>query len=171
MANTYNLIEAKTLSATAASITFSSIPATYTDLVLKWSSRDTETNVDRRITIRLNGDSSSIYSNTTLYGTGSGVGPDQNPNVTAFFIDGGSTASGATANTFSNGEFYIPQYTSTTSKPMSIFTTPETNATAVFMAVYALLYRNSSAINSISFTPSLNFDIGSTFYLYGISNA
>ena len=174
MSATYIPIQSTTLTTSTASVTFSNIPATYTDLVLRWSSRDTQTNTDRRINFRFNNDSSSIYSYTVIYGTGATAGSANQANDDQMRIDGASTGSGATANTFSNGELYLPNYTSTTSKPMSIYVVPETNASTfglTGMTANAMLYRNSSAISSILLTSSLLFASGSTFHLYGISNA
>jgi hypothetical protein len=174
MANTYTLIKAETLASSAASYTFSAIPSTYTDLVLKWSLRDTQTNTDRRVTVTFNGDTSAIYSYTLIYGTGASAGSANQATASNLAVDGGSTAAGATANTFSNAELYLPNYTSTTSKPLSIFTVPETNA-ATFavtgMTANAMLYRNTSAISSITLAASLLFVAGSSFYLYGIKNS
>jgi hypothetical protein len=57
MANTYTLIESQVLGSSAASVTFSAIPATYTDLVLKFSSRNDDTGVTE-----------TVYSSFYLYG-------------------------------------------------------------------------------------------------------
>tara|TARA_R110002126_G_scaffold46839_1_gene131544 strand:- start:29 stop:553 length:525 start_codon:yes stop_codon:yes gene_type:complete len=174
MPATYTLISSNVLSSSAASVTFSSIPATYTDLVIRWSTRDTQTNTDRRVTITLNSDTSALYSYTLIYGTGASAGSANQGTANNLAVDGGSTASGATANTFSNAELYLPNYTSTVSKPLSVFTVPETNA-ATFgvtgMTANAMLYRNTSAISSITLAASVNFVSTSSFYLYGISNA
>lgn len=174
MPSTYTLISSNVLASSAASVTFSAIPSTYTDLVLKWSSRDTQTNTDRRIHFRFNGDSSTIYSYTLIYGTGAAAGSTNAANDDQMRIDGGSTAAGATANTFSSGELYLPNYLSTTSKPMSAVAMPETNAstfTTTGMTANALLYRNTTAISSITATSTLLFTSGSSFYLYGIKNS
>ena len=63
MANpTMTLIASNTVgSGGVASVTFSSIPATYTDLILKSSSRDTTTSVSAQINIQFNGDTAANY--------------------------------------------------------------------------------------------------------------
>jgi hypothetical protein len=72
MANTYELIEAQTLGTTATSVTFSSIPGTYTDLKLVASVRTawaSDTN-DQLLEFRFNGDTGSNYTYRQLTGTG-----------------------------------------------------------------------------------------------------
>ena len=174
MASSRILITSQTLASSAASVTFSSIPATYTDLVLKWSIRDSQTNTDRRVTVTFNSDTSALYSYTLIYGTGASAGSANQASANNLAVDGGSSASGATANTFSNAELYLPNYTSTVNKPLSVFTVPETNATTfgvTGMTANAMLYRNTSAITSITLAASLAFVSTSSFYLYGIKNS
>ena len=79
----------------------------------------------------------------------------------------------STASTFSNSEFYIPNYLSTNPKPSYIFSVTETSAERVDgMAVNAGLYRGTSAISSISISAlGTGFVSGSSFYLYGIKNS
>jgi len=69
MPATYQPIETKTLASTAASVVFSNIPSNYTDLVLIC---DTQIlNNDYMLALRFNGDSTTLYSYTTLDGNGS----------------------------------------------------------------------------------------------------
>ena len=72
MAVTYTPITSNTLTSATASVTFSSISGTYTDLVLVVSAQSASTNVD--LAMRFNSDSGTNYSNTRLYGTGSAAG-------------------------------------------------------------------------------------------------
>ena len=105
MANTYTLIASNTLSSSAASVTFSAIPGTYTDLVLRISTR-----VDRAITgshncqLTINGSSTSDYSSIAL--NGYGVSVDSSIQSSATFIRTATAADSNTANTFSSNEFY-----------------------------------------------------------------
>jgi hypothetical protein len=59
-------------------------------------------------------------------------------------------------------------------KPIGIISNEEDNATEAYIAATAGLYRNTSAITSISIdsvTTSINLVSGSSFYLYGIKNS
>jgi hypothetical protein len=173
MANTYNLIASSVLSSTTATITFSSIPTTYTDLVLRVSARSGGT-TGVNFAFLFNNDTyggQNLYSQTSLDTTSSAV---------ASSVGTGSSAwnalinlSTTTANTFSSTEIYIPSYNSTGVKPAYTFTTIEGNITTpVYMAQYAHSYRGTSGITRVDFTGVTgNFVSGSSFYLYGIKNA
>jgi hypothetical protein len=170
---TYILISSNVLSSSAASVTFSSIPATYTDLVLRASVRTDGSNFTSLFGMTLNADATALYSVTVLQGDGTSatsLAATAGTYLRAYNYVGAS----ATANTFSNVEFYIPNYTSTTSKPISSFGVSETNsATDAKMQAVAGLYRNTTAITSLTLDVKFasNFVSGSSFYLYGISNA
>jgi hypothetical protein len=165
---TYTLISSNVLSSSAASVTFSSIPATYTDLVVRVSARGDDTSLLLEMTLN---SATSTYSNTLLLGNGATASSTRNtgqPYLRAGYVN----PSGSTASTFSSGEIYIPNYTSTTDKPMSSLGMTENNATTAYIANYANLWQTSSAITSISLqVTGQNFVSGSSFYLYGISNA
>lgn len=166
---TYSLIASATSNGSVASITFSAIPQTFTDLVVRISARNTGTNVDNSMAIQPNG-SSANDSSTWLSGSGSAASSSRS---TADFNAGRITSGNATANTFGNNELYIPNYTVAANKPMSIFGVAETNATAVEMRVNAMLWSNTAAITSLNITTDGvgNFASGSTFFLYGIKNS
>jgi hypothetical protein len=174
MANTYEAIATVTVTgATAADMEFTSIPATYTDLVLKLSGRTNrtgDTNAD--IGITFNGNTSN-YSLRDLYGTGSAAGSRLNPAGTSNIGNIFATAVNSTVNTFSNFEMYIPNYLGSTNKSVSIDTTNETNATGNWSLLVAGLWSNTSAITSITLTPlnSDSFVQYSTATLYGIKNS
>ena len=176
MANTYTLISSNTLSGSAASVTFSSIPSTYTDLVLRYSARSDADGgtiaASMNMQIYLNGvTSGTSYSYTYLQGNGSATASGRASSTNqmkAPYADGLS----ATANSFGNGEIYIPSYTASQSRPISGFGVSETNASAAIMWTIADLYQNSTAVSQISLYPDGgNFVSGSSFYLYGIKNS
>ena len=176
MANTYTLIASNTLSSAAASVTFSSIPNTYTDLVLKISARtDAATIWGGNIQLELNGSSgsTSLYSNTELTGSGSAATSARNSGSGQWYGDGGRIdTAGNTANTFTSDEWYISNYTASQNKTASRSNASEQNATAAYINVSANLWRSTSAITSIFINSYAgNFVSGSTFYLYGIKNS
>ena len=169
MPATYTLINSNVLTTTAASVTFSAIPATYTDLVIRLSARCDAAIVNLKITF--NGDNATNYSQTYVYGDGSSAasGNQSNTdNINPF----GLNASTYTSNTFSNAEIYVPSYLVSQNKPVGFFGVTENNATSAYLMASAGLWRNTAAITSISIAPNANnFVSGSSFYLYGISNA
>ena len=171
MANTYTLIASNTLSSSAASVTFSSIPNTYTDLVLRISARDTTSTPQAEATIRFNSDSATNYSGTQLDGDGSaGVSSARRTSISS--LDKNIiNANTYTSNTFGSIEIYIPSYQASQNKPLSFFGVTETNATDPTMRAMANLWRNTAAITSVVITAPNNFSSGSSFFLYGIKNS
>jgi len=169
MAATYELIASNTLTTTAASVTFSAIPATYTDLVLRVSARtDTTTSL---IFLGFNGDTSGVWSRTSLRGSGSAASSGSNTSLAEMQLENVNISS-YTADTFNNMEVYIPSYTASQNKPISNFGVSETNASAANMAASAGLWRITSAVNEVKISgSSANFVSGSSFFLYGIKNS
>ena len=170
MAATYTLIEAKTLSNAVTSITFTSIPQTYTDLLIKASTRNTASN-SSGLNLFLNSASpGGEYLEKRVYGTGSAVGSDTGNTGISITSQGGG--GGYTANTFGNTEFYIPNYTSSKSKSVLADGVSENNATATLMMLTAGLRNNTAAVTSVILEAyETTFVSGSTFYLYGIKNS
>lgn len=174
MANTYKLISSVTVGAGgAANIAFTSIPQTYTDLVVKWSLRNSDASFRMNINVTYNAISSG-YSNIYIAGQGAGAASTaSNATGTSQIYSGEIPAATGTASTFSNGEIYIPNYTSSNNKSASIDNVQESNQdTNVFVTLLAALVSNTAAINAVVITPGAgNFVQHSTAYLYGISNA
>jgi hypothetical protein len=175
MANTYEAIATVTVgSGGAADITFSSIPATYTDLNVLASTRSTgdQASVNYcQLRLELNGNTSN-YSDRLLYGIG-GLGAGSLSYTNAYVTwAGASTDSTATASTFSNVSIYIPNYASSNNKSISSDGVTESNATNSILTLDAGLWANSSAITSLKFTLETgNFAQYSTATLYGIKNS
>jgi hypothetical protein len=171
---TYTLISSNVLTSSAASVTFSAIPATYTDLVLRLSVRSAAgaTNTVMQMLLNNDSDPTGYYSRTELRGDGATAASsrDSNDNKMQFRFTNASTS---TSNTFSNVEIYIPSYLASQNKPLSGINAMETNATTAYLTAQAGLWRKTNAINRIdfSFPDTSNFVSGSSFYLYGISNA
>jgi hypothetical protein len=168
----YVLLEKITVGATAIStVTFSGIPQTgYTDLVVKMSTRR-DSGANDGIGIRFNGSSAGNYSMRNLSGDGSSAASSNAASVSAIYGYGTNNWATATASTFSNAEFYIPNYTSSNAKSISLDGVIENNATGSFMALTAGLWSLTSAITSIDILPLSggSFVQYSTFYLYGVA--
>jgi hypothetical protein len=153
-----------TVESAVSSVTFSSIPSGYTDLLVKFSGR--QDTASGQCLITLNGSTSS-YTGKRLFGSGSAAFSDSTN--TNNWNPSSINPSTYTANTFGNTEIYIPNYRSSNYKSVSIDGITETNATEAYSGFVAGLWSNTAAITSISFAPSGgNFIANSTFTLYGI---
>ena len=171
MATTYTLIDSEVLTSTTASVTFSSIAADWTDLVVRCSTRTNTAGISDQLLVTVNGLSANF--STTFMGTtnSSSMFSDFYSSVSG--LNGLYTANGdtTTSNSFSSAELYIPSYTATQNKPMSLIGMGETNATIARSAAHAFLSSNTAAITSVTIACNGSFLSGSSFYLYGISNA
>jgi hypothetical protein len=155
----------------AASIDFTSIPATYTDLCLKFSLRASFNNGGYVSQFIKFNSSTSGYSDRLLYGTGSATGSGAS---TLAYIEWAaySTDSAATASTFGSGEIYIPNAFGSNYKSLSSDSVSENNATLALAALTAGLWSNVAAINSISIYHTVgNIAQYSSASLYGIRGA
>jgi len=175
MPSTYSLIASATPT-TGTSVSFTSIPDTYTDLVLKISARSNYTSgYITTLYVGFNNNSSNLFSYLGMYALGgtlgllSGAGgngagdlymPTENSNITS--------------NLFGSAEIYISNYKASTYKQFSSNYCVENNNTANYYA----LGTTSSAFGSTSTVSSIevylgdgNFVSGSSLYLYGIKNS
>ena len=167
-----NLIPISTVvvgSGGASSIDFNNIPQGYTDLKIVCSTRSDSPNVYEYNAIRFNGNSSAIYTQRHVRGSGTTATSGTDTNATAIPPQMG-TGGGATSNTFSNTEFYIPNYTSSNNKSVSIDSVGENNATAAYAGLNAAIWASSNSITSATIFPldGPNFVQHSTATLYGI---
>ena len=176
------LIQKITLNANASSVTFSNIPQNYTDLVIKFTWRGTAAGSGAGL--RINGDTGSNYSYRGLRAYGTTAESFNSATwVSSFgtaydeFIFWGVSTSAFTANTFASGDIYIPNYTSSNSKSVSIKVSPEDNSTTVTTPyIVAGLWSGTNAISSLTFmvdpyaSGSPIIAANSTFYLYGITH-
>jgi hypothetical protein len=160
-------IASNDLTASASSVTFSSIPQGYTDLKVVASARGVTARADDYLKISFN----TVSTNQTarfLFGTGSARGSQ-----TDTLIYGPISGDGGTASTFGSTEFYIPDYTSTTTaKSVSLDSVQENNTTTATMYLKAGLWNPSTqaSISTITLAPyyGTGFTANSTFTLYGI---
>ena len=169
MANTYTLIEAKTLASTTASVVFTSIPQTYTDIVFKISAKSTGGRTATGVTLAFNSSTSS-FTSIRLYGAGTSGSSYSAGNFGVAVVGTQTDAN----SMFSNGDIYIPNYTSSNNKSFSTDSVTENNASDAIQDLVAGLWANSAAITSVTFTTDTGgeyFVANSTFYLYGIKNS
>lgn len=180
MALTYEAIATTTVgSGGASSIDFQSIPSTYTNLSILVSARGssydgTSTN---QLFLRFNNNSSSYSTRQISAATGS-VGSGTNPyGVTSAIWCGEMPSVNQTASTFGNTLIYIPNYTSSNNKSLSVDNVSETNGTADYtfsVALTAGLWSNTSVIDRITlyckYTLDGTFQQYTTATLYGIKN-
>lgn len=184
MANTYTLISTVTVgSGGTSNITFSSIPQTYTDLVLFFSVRSNNSSAGsglyESLVTRVNGSSSGgDYSSIILRGDGTGGVSNGYYNLNVGWSMPGTyvNAANVAASTFSNFQMYVPNYTSSSiPKTLSSEGTAATNSANTVGANSrgAGRYVPTTAITSISIAPEYGsgWVENSTAYLYGIKNS
>lgn len=173
MANTYQLIASSVLTTTTASVTFSSIPQTYSDLVVRMIARTNTADTNVNVYLRVNNDSTTNYSSTSMSFYGSSQNYNQNINRSQ--LDNGPWASGANldANGFASNTVYIANYTNSLDKQISVFGGLFNQSTSQAWAIdESGLYRGTSPITSIQLPPySGSYVAGSSFYLYGLASS
>ena len=167
---TYNLISTVTVgSGGAASIEFTSIPQTFTDLVLKVSLRSAYASIYDSIGVYLNG----VQSDRTrrrLAGDGSSASSNTSTYRDMGLINGNTS----TANVFGSAELYFPNYTSANFKSISSDSVWETNGASADITMYAGLWSSTAPITSIMLdnaTSGLLYMQYSSASLYGIKNS
>lgn len=172
MATTCKLIAKSSLGSDAASIEFTSIPGTYTDLMLLVSARTSGSVTYRGLQFRFNSDTAN-HSYRLLYGEGgAGVGSSSESNVG--YVYGYTSGNSATASTFGNAMLYVPNYANTTTnKSCSLESVSESNTANMGMGATAGLWSSTAAITTIRIYPAStdNLKSGSSAYLYGITKA
>jgi hypothetical protein len=162
MAATYTPIASITLGAATDSVTFSSIPQTYTDLVLITNCRITSgTNYIR---LNYNYDTGSNYSRTVISGNGSTASSFRVTNEVTNFPNNFELTTAA--NTFDTIIINIMNYSNTTTNKTIL---SRGTATGLGTSNNVGLWRNTAAISTIAITTTgSTFTLGSTFNLYGI---
>lgn len=162
MPATYEPIATTTISGSStASVTLSSIPSTYTDLVLIINGGTTGAD----LYLRVNGDAGSNYSQTILLGTGSSAGSVRYSNNDRFYID----YYGITANVFSVAStVQFLNYSNTSTNKTSL---TRHNQASISTEASVNLWRSTSAINSVTVLTGTFLLNGTTVSLYGIKAA
>jgi hypothetical protein len=170
---TYEKIATATVgSGGTPAIEFNTILANWTDLCVKVSLRSTVAGSSQDdLNVTFNGSSSS-YTWRNILGAGSGTPISQNGSTAYIRMSACIPNAGTTSSTFGNAELYIPNYTASVNKSVSIDMVSEQNATSTYMGLVAGLWSNTAAITSITLTgASGNIAEYSSATLYGIKKA
>jgi hypothetical protein len=149
----------------ASSITFSSITQTFTDLFIVMSGRSGISNTRENVFLSFNGSTAS-FNIRTLYAAGSTVASETNTTAYSLPINGNTSL----ADTFSNSELYISNYSGSTNKAFSAEGVSANNANNNLLQINGGLWANTAAITSITLNlDSLSFRQNTTVSLYGIT--
>ena len=160
---TMTLIEHYEAPSAVSSIVFSDIPQDYTDLYLVLSTREA-TGTDGNVRLSINGSTANLTARD-IEGGGSGTPSSSSRSFIAIV----SAKSNFTASTFGVASVYIPNYTSSANKSISVDAVTENNATLSYQSILAGLWSNSAAITSLSVAaPVGNIAQYSSATLYGI---
>ena len=171
MANTFIAIQTVTVgSGGSAFMSFTSIPATYTDLMVKASIRNAYPDYGDQIRMKVNGVSATDASfSQKVLRNNQGTIDSYSQAVNQL---GYAPASTATASVFGSLDVYIPNYAGSTYKSISNDTVLEANTSQVLLTFSSNLWSNTAAIASLDiFTISGNCVEFSTATLYGIKSS
>jgi len=167
-AGAFELISTQTLSSTATTISFSSLPSNYSHLQIRYSVRQSTTGTLLAM-LNFNSDTGANYAWHRLYGNGSTVSSDATSSTTqilALTAPGGSDTTGV----FMPAIVDILDYRSTAkNKTVRFLTGCETNNTARVVGLTSGLWASTAAVSSLTLTAlSGSFAIGSRFSIYGV---
>lgn len=157
MPGTYEPIATTTTGGTS-SVTFSSIPQTYTDLLVIVNTFEPTNYASMSITV--NGDTSSSYSGSRITGDGSSAASGRSTNSTNWYISQIWDGTVVRVN--------IMNYTNTNVFKSAI---SRGDASGQWTMASSHLWRNTNAITSLTVSRGGNFTSNSTFTLYGIKAA
>lgn len=171
---TYERITGTVLTSNTTSIDFTSIPATYDDLILKFFLRDTRTNSYlNNIRITFNG-SSTGYAEINMANNALTTEANNNGYNAAYFEYVYATSDYAYANIFTNYEMYIPQYANTSyNKTLLIDGSNIVQDSNSHTILWGGTWASTSAINRITITRTSTFNLitDSRVDIYGIKNS
>jgi hypothetical protein len=173
MPSTYTRIASTVVPSDTPSVTFSSIPATYTDLRCVIQARVASASFDY-FAMRFNGVTSSSYPFTWMAGTTAGAQTGKFGALTMSLV-GWATSNAQASTDYSIITVDIMNYSNTTNYKTAICRSGTTNDRS---DLTANLFMSTSAINSISVATwgsgtfgGVNLRAGSTIALYGIKSA
>ena len=170
MPATYEPIATQTLASAAATITFSSIPATYTDLRLVLVVNGFTGAATFTPLLRFNGSSGGTeHSETNMYGEGASAISVRNTSDAYISLATGSSISSTVPTLI---ELDVFSYAGSTNKTVLINYSNDRNGSGETGRIVGLK-RNTAAINAINLGSSsaASYAIGTTATLYGIKAA
>ena len=156
---TYTALATRTLTAAAASVTFSSIPATYRDLVYVISG-DLVSATATDVLLRVNSDSGSNYSRIVAFAGNNNAISGVSETRTSFACWFATTG-------ISNSIGQIMDY-SATDKHKTLLSRQNGTQFGLGISMQGQRWANTAVITSLAFSTSNNFASGTTFSLYGI---
>jgi hypothetical protein len=156
-------IASNTLGSDSASITFSSIPGTYDDLMVVCYIKSNGTS-NESARLRFNSDTGSNYSNTYLYGDGSS--PGYYYDTSRSYIQSYASSTGV-----SNQVAHILNYANSSYKKTCLMRSAQDNNGSGYTSLEVGLWNSTSAITSVTLVSQTSFRTGSVFALYGIKKA
>jgi hypothetical protein len=165
----FESIATTTLGSSTSTVTFSSIPATYKHLQIRYMARTDRANNEDIVLVRFNSDTGSNYSRHFLYGDGASVGAGGAASQTYILTDG-CTGASATSGIFGVGLVDVVDYADTNKfKTLRGLTAYDRNGGGLIV-INSGNWRSTSAITSITITSfnSANFVQYSHFALYGV---
>ena len=167
--NTYVALDKATVTTATPSITFTGISGAYTDLVIVASIKADSTTIATPA-LRFNGDTTSNYSATWLYGNGTSALSSRASTQTYLYT--GDYVAGVESTNFSTFISHIMNYSNTTTFKTVLSRNSQINsADGETGATVGLWRKTPEAISTILYTSTngANFAVGSTFSLYGIA--
>jgi hypothetical protein len=160
--STYEPIASQTVGTATPSITFSSLPQNYTDLILVINGSFSST--DNSYGLRFNGDTGNNYSTTTLYGDGTGSGATfRTTSVNKLYVGRANTSN-------STSIIQIQNY----SNASTYKTTLSRGGSSDIVMTTVGTWQSTSAINSLTiahydFSSTPTIAAGSTLTIYGVA--
>jgi|DEB3_MinimDraft_2_1074329.scaffolds.fasta_scaffold08398_2 hypothetical protein len=154
-----------------ASVTFAGIPSGYKHLQLRLLTRTNRADTNDFMTIRFNGDSSSVYAYHSLYGNGSSAGGGDTGTSTGTPWSGVTAGGNATASMFGASVVDVLDYSATTKyKTTRLLSGTDQNSTTGRIYFMSNLWQSTAAITSLTIIPTYGtlFSQYSSFALYGV---
>ena len=157
---------------TAGSITFSSIPATFTHLQLRLFLRCDAAAVNSYLGGYFNSDSTTNYARHNLLGDGSTAQSSATTSANLWAVDSAVAGASLTTGVFSVSIIDILDYTSTTkNKTVRTLSGYDNNGSGSVRLNSNLWFKTPEAINRIDIFTGGSFIAGSRFDLYGITSS
>jgi hypothetical protein len=163
--NTYEAIATNTVTSTVSSVTFSSIPSTYTDLVIVGNVLG---NGSVSIDFQFNGDTATNYSYTVLDGDGATASSNRQTSTTSIQFAGWSRNLNSTTNP-STMIANIMNYSNTTTNKTALVRSMALGTPGDCVDAFVGTWRSTAAITSVTIRGSVVS--GTTYSLYGIKAA